>query len=179
MKSALPNPPRLLGRNVRFGQRGFTLVEISVVVIIIGLLAALAIPSARSVQRRANYARVMSDFRIFAGAFQHYASENGSAWPADQASTSTAMPPAMAGYLRGSNWDRPTPFGGYYNWDYKVTHQGRVVKAAIAIYAQPGAPITVTQAQLLEFDKKYDDGNLSTGSIQIGFQNCPLFIIEN
>jgi hypothetical protein len=85
----------------------------------------------------------------------------------------------MANYLRSPNWTQPTPFGGYYNWDYNVTHQGRVVKAAIAIYAQPGAPVTVTQAQLLEFDKRYDDGNLSTGQFQTGFQNCPLFIIEN
>ena len=146
--------------------------------IIVGLLAALSLPALKKVTRSARNAAVMNDFRVFAGAFQHYASENGGQWPADQAA-GTTFPAGMANYLRTSNWGTPTRFGGYYNWDYKQTHQGRVVKAAIAIYGTASSPVTITTAELLEFDKKYDDGNLATGSFQQGYLNCPLYIIEN
>ena len=172
--------PALPSRRARrfFSAAGFTLVEIGVVVTIIGLLAALSIPALKKARISARNARVMNDFRVFAGAFQQYAADNGGNWPADQA-TGAVMPAAMKNYLRTSNWVTPTPFGGYYNWDYNQTHNGRVVKAAIAIYGTAGSPVTITTAELLEFDKKYDDGNLTTGSIQQGYQNCPLYIIEN
>ncbi len=156
---------------------GFTLVELAVVVLIIGLLAALGVPAYRRVTRSAKNTAVMNDFRVFANAFQHYVSDNGGNWPAEQA-TGTAFPAGMQNYLRTSNWGVRTPFGGTYNWDYNQTHQGRVVKAAIAIYAGTNTPVTVTTAELLEFDKKFDDGNLATGTFQQGYQNCPLYIIE-
>lgn len=172
-------PPVTIHRRFPAGARGFTLVEIALVAVIIGLLAVLAVPTSRMIRARAAAAAVNNDFRVIAGAFQQYASENGSKWPAEQAKTSATLPAGMAGYLRATNWGKPTPFGGYYNWDYKVKHQGRTVKAAIAIYAQKKLPLRVTRAQLLEFDRRFDDGNLKTGSFQLGASNCPLFIIEH
>jgi type II secretory pathway pseudopilin PulG len=157
---------------------GFTLVELGVVVLIIGLLATLALPAIKRVMFSARNAAVLNDFRVFAGAFQHYASDNGGAWPADQA-TGTAFPAGMANYLRTSGWGKATRFGGVYNWDYNQTHNGRTIKAAIAIYGTAGAPLTITAADLLAFDRKYDDGNLATGNIQQGYQGCVLYIIEN
>jgi type II secretory pathway pseudopilin PulG len=171
------NPPPPAGRSYR-SRAAFTLVEIGVVMVIIGLLASLSLPALKKITRSARNAAVLNDFRVFAGAFQHYASDNGGAWPADQA-TSTAFPSGMTNYLRTSGWGKPTRFGGVYNWDYNQTHNGRKIKAAVAIYATAAAPLTITTAERLEFDAKYDDGGLTTGNIQQGYQNCVLYIIEN
>ena len=96
----------------------------------------------------------------------------------DQA-TSTAFPAGMANYLRTSGWGKATRFGGVYNWDYNQTHNSKKIKAAVAIYGTKQAPLTITAAERLAFDRKYDDGSLTTGAIQQGYQNCVLYIIEN
>lgn len=49
------------------GEGGFTLVEVLVVVVILGLLAAIAIPVFTGQQRRAADAAVKSDLRVVAG----------------------------------------------------------------------------------------------------------------
>ena len=51
-----------------------------IVVVIIGLLAALAIPAFQRVQRASQNARIINDFRVFSQAFEIYNSQNG-AWP--------------------------------------------------------------------------------------------------
>lgn len=149
----------------------------AIVTLIIGILARLAVPGIRRAQDNTRASILMSDFRTFASAFQHYYASAGK-WPADQA-TSAKFPANMAGYLNTTNWDKPTIIGGLYNWDYNVVHVGKRITAAIAIHSDKKNPLKVTNAQLLAIDKKFDDGNLSTGIFRLGFQNAPLFIIEN
>ena len=57
-------------------QEGFTLVEIMIVVVIIGLLAALAIPAFQLVRQRTLNSRMDNDMRLLGGAAQQYFMEN-------------------------------------------------------------------------------------------------------
>lgn len=66
------------GRRVVFGmgrpmtQRGFTLIELLIVVVIIGILAAVAVPKFSSTKGKAYLAAMKSDLKNFASAQESY-----------------------------------------------------------------------------------------------------------
>ena len=55
---------------------GFTLIELLVVVVIIGVLAAIAIPKFRATKNKANYAAVKSDLKNLSTAEESFFYEN-------------------------------------------------------------------------------------------------------
>ncbi len=92
--------------------RGFTLVEIMVVVAIIGLLAALAIVGLRNSRERTLGTRIANDLRQFQTAFAAYSFEH-SGWP--PAAGAGVIPTGMEGYLSRSYLNTVEP-GGAYSW---------------------------------------------------------------
>jgi len=139
---------------MRNRRHNFTLVEIMIVVAIIGLLAALVLPSMVRARERARDTRFISDLRVATGAFEMYAIDQGG-WPADR--TPSVIPTGMADYLAKFPWAAETSIGGQWDWDYR---QFGVI-AGISVY-QPNR----TAAQMAEIDRMIDDGNLATGTFR-------------
>lgn len=140
----------------RRNSAAFTLVEIMIVVIIIGLLAALAIPRFQRIQRATQNNVVANDFRVFSQAFEGYSLQHGS-WP-DNAGPGTVPPGMGSDDFRTSTWESLTPIGG--QWDWKLDVAG--FTAGISIVG-----FTCSESQLAEIDAKLDDGNLTTGNFQL------------
>jgi len=159
------------------GRRGFSLVEIMVVVLILSVLGMLAVPTVAKLQRRAKTATIMNDFRVFATAFETYAHEKGT-WPAETAAG--VCPPVMTSRVNVTAWTRTTPMGGKYNWENSQNHFGTQIQAAIAISAAAGAPLPLDVNQLLDLERTIDAGSFNWlgGNFQLGTGLVPLYVIQ-
>lgn len=140
---------------VKYGYNsGFTLTEIMIVVAIIGLLAAIAIPNFAKSRRRAQQIRFVNDLRMACDAFETYAMVHGT-YPPD--TMPRVVPDGMAVYFERFHWEEDTTIGGQWDWD-----NGQFgFKAGVSVY-QP----TYTDEQMEEIDKIIDDGDLSTGGFR-------------
>ena len=139
-------------------------MELMVVVTIIGLIAAIAIPAFRKSTTRTIIGVQETDLNSFDRDFKTFELEN-QFLPVSQ-STAGQTPAGMEGIL-GAAWKKPAPIGGSYAWFNSpgATPDDRI--AYIRIRGTATSPIAITSAELLELDERIDDGNTSTGVLQI------------
>jgi prepilin-type N-terminal cleavage/methylation domain-containing protein len=154
--------------------RAFTLIEVMVVVVIIGVLAAAGIPTYRHIMMRSKVTALENELRQFSTVIQTYTTQNGH-WPAD--GDPQVIPPELATAMP-IQFTGASPFGGVYKWNYDVPADGIAVKAALIVQTAAGNPISDDAEMFLMLDKQMDDGVLETGNVQVGSTNSLVYIIE-
>ena len=73
-------------------RKGFTLIELLIVVVIIGILAAIAIPKFANTKEKAYFATMKGDLRNLATAQEAYAADNNGAYAAGTATGPATLP---------------------------------------------------------------------------------------
>ena len=118
----------------RLNQKGFTLVELMVVIAILGVLSAIAIPKFTDSTAAANTAKIQADLRTIDSASVMYQAQFGTIPTIDDLTNNnylatTPTPPSGKAY---SNSDEATAISGNYHVSTADTTLGRGVLGAAA-----------------------------------------------
>ena len=147
-------------------QRGFTLVELMIVVAIIGILAAVATPAYRGYVEKARLTETATQLGKWGRDFQLYAAINGT-YPPD---THGALSADVYGELgmHEADWLATTELGGHWNWEGPDSYD----YAGISIFE-----VTAQSKSIARLDSILDDGDLSQGRFRLGSNGRPTWIL--
>ncbi|MEM8782241.1 MAG: type II secretion system protein [Planctomycetota bacterium] len=139
--------------------RGFTLVEILIVVVILGILAAIVLPAIADVTTGSKQTAFVTDLSQYHKAAQVYMSERGEYL---EDSSSGSLPEGFDAYVKEAKWTAGTPLGGA--WDVEFDEHG--VTSALGVHFN-GTGDTRDEAFMQEIDAMLDDGDLATGGFRM------------
>lgn len=141
---------------------GFTLVELMIIVCILAVIMAIAVPNMVRARRRAQMVSMGKEMKEFADAFEIYSVENG-AYPPDTGPFSGWPGTDMTNRLDYQAWQRKPPVGGNFIWNGPDTNDPTITRFGISI---EGGDFTNDVTSLMELDKTIDDGVLATGKFR-------------
>jgi len=135
-------------------KKGFTLIELMIVMVIIGILAAIAIPKYVDITKKAQAARVIADFRTILVAVEMCLAETGE-YPRDY--YPGGVPYELRPYLaEGFSFNLRPSMDVRYDWDNWVIN-GRPKHSFTGILY--GISVTTKDMALINaIDELYDGG---------------------
>ena len=104
-------------------EEGFTLIELMIVIVILGILAGIVIFAVGGVTDKGNVAACKSDYKTVSVAVEAYYAKNGS-YPADLAPTLTTDPNRFLRAQTGLSGTTLTSTSGGYSIVYHPTASG-------------------------------------------------------
>lgn len=134
--------------------RGFSLVELVVVIMILGILAAIAVPNFIKTSKKSSTSAAARQLRVIDDALNRYYFENQT-WP--PSSTTGTVPKQLLTYIDDSSFSGPTFLGGTAAWVYSEPKNYGKLEVTGS---------TATLAQYLEIDAAIDDGVARTGRLR-------------
>lgn len=139
---------------------GFTLIEILVVVLVIGIIASIAVTAYTRQIDKARVAAVAGDLRTFHSGFLSFATDNDQFPPDSHLDAPYHLPNGVGieNYLPVRRWAGETPLGGFYNWEGPDNY----AYAGISLFEATAEPSVMAM-----LDEKIDDGDLSQGRFRI------------
>ena len=147
--------------------KGFTLIELMIVVAIIGLLAAIALPTYSNFILRSKLTETAVQLGAFARDFNTSKQINGK-YPDD---VSVGVIPTNSSGLTidKTQWETPTLLGGNWNWEGSNNHS----YAGISIDGS-----TAEEEDFMQLDAIIDNGDLSSGKFRKTPNGRYTFILE-
>jgi len=149
--------PRPLRRRGRCHHAGFTLVEILIVVVILGILAAIVIPAFANATQDTRKSAFVQDLRTFEQALLLYEVDNAG-FPPDGGSGS--VPSGLEPYVNVPKWENGTPIGGVWDNEYQD-----LLTVGMGVHFN-GTGHTPDDAYMTSIDAMIDDGVVTTGSFR-------------
>ncbi|MGB0370655.1 MAG: type II secretion system protein [Opitutales bacterium] len=134
---------------------GFTLIEIMIVVVTIGLLAAIAVPAFNKIRESSQASRVANDMRVFRDAIQAYSLSEGSL----PEHTSGGLAPEFVGWIGQGQWNEGSGFANGV-WEFYNPNDGSYIPEIVL--DTPGAE---NSSLFQKVDATLDDGSAATGDI--------------
>lgn len=131
---------------------GFTILELVIVVIIVGVVAAIAMPRLSAAGVNAKYNAAHQGFRSITAALDMYQNDYRAYPPNAPIAT---LPPEMTDYLYVSAFTNPPPIGRAWDWNGEGSGiQSHGINLSIH---------TVAAEDRTEMERRFDDGDPDTG----------------
>ena len=98
--------------------KGFTILELLIVIAIIGILSSIIFPSINNVKNKAYFSRTNSEYKSMAIALEMYSDDNNGEYPPD---ANRNIPPGLEDYLvvdaDTGEWPQAPWPGSIYDWE--------------------------------------------------------------
>lgn len=148
-----------------YRSKGFTLGELLIVVLILGILAALVVPKLTSAAEQSRITASATSMRFIAEAAKRYRLQHGE-WPADV--VRGVWPPDFQEYMLEFDL-ATTPVGGKWDWDNWQRAPRNGVTIAVSI-------LEIDETVMAKIDAELDDGALDAGFVRLNGDRLQLVL---